>query len=232
MYNVFVNPDPTWSGFVSQGFTSADPLLTVKDVTGVIATTRSGKTTTKHFAFQLFLASALHHPGYGSFGIDQWGAQLDGCRRMRDASGVLRGRCCWKRCGSVAMALPATSSIRSRPSFAHFAEHATSWVWQQLDAATALKLSGGQWNGVLQVTMELGVLVCVTMLLLQVIACALRQDFGGLGRGVRGGDDRNDRDVREFCDHRLAAVGGRFDEYRGDAGARGYVGMVGSAGTR
>jgi hypothetical protein len=74
VYNVFVNPDPTWSGFVSQGFTSADPLLTVKDVTGVIATTRSGKTTTKHFSFQLFLASALHHPGYGSFGIDQWGA--------------------------------------------------------------------------------------------------------------------------------------------------------------
>jgi hypothetical protein len=63
VYNVFVNPDPTWSGFVSQGFTSADPLLTVKDVTGVIATTRSGKTTTKHFSFQLFLASALHHPG-------------------------------------------------------------------------------------------------------------------------------------------------------------------------
>jgi hypothetical protein len=70
--------------------------------------------------------------------------------------------------------------------FAHFAEHATSWVWQQLDAATALKLSGGQWNGVLQVTVELGVLVCVTMLLLQVIVCALRHDFGGLGRGVRG----------------------------------------------
>ena len=70
--------------------------------------------------------------------------------------------------------------------FAHFAAHATSWVWQQLDAATALKLSGGQWNGVLQVTVELGVLVCVTMLLLQVIVCALRQDFGGLGRGVRG----------------------------------------------
>ena len=59
-------------------------------------------------------------------------------------------------------------------------------MWQQLDAATALKLSGGQWNGVLQVTVELGVLVCVTMLLLQVIVCALRHDFGGLGRGVRG----------------------------------------------
>jgi hypothetical protein len=73
VYNIFVSPDATWSGFVSQGFTSADPLLTVKDVTGIIATTRRGKTTTKHFSFQLFLASALHRPGYGSFGIDQWG---------------------------------------------------------------------------------------------------------------------------------------------------------------
>ena len=45
---------------------------------------------------------------------------------------------------------------------------------------------GGQWDGVLQVTVEIGVVVCVLMLLLQVIASALRQDFAGLGRGVRG----------------------------------------------
>ena len=70
--------------------------------------------------------------------------------------------------------------------FAEFAEHATTWVWQQLDAATAVKLSGGQWDGVLQVTVEIGVLVCVLMLLLQVTVCAVRQDFAGLGRGLRG----------------------------------------------
>jgi type IV secretion system protein TrbL len=70
--------------------------------------------------------------------------------------------------------------------FAQFAEHATTWVWQQLDAATAVQLSGGQWNGVLQVTVEIGVVVCVLMLLLQVISSALRHDMGGLGRAFQG----------------------------------------------
>jgi type IV secretion system protein TrbL len=88
--------------------------------------------------------------------------------------------------GSVASGVASDVFDQVATDFAHFAEHATSWVWQQLDAATALKLSGGQWNEVLRVTVELGVLVCVTMLLLQVIVCALRHDFGGLGRGVRG----------------------------------------------
>jgi len=72
VYDVLVNPDAAWSAFVSKGFTSADPLLTVVDVTGVIATTKGRGTTTKHFSLQLFLGSALHHPGYGSWGIDQW----------------------------------------------------------------------------------------------------------------------------------------------------------------
>ena len=70
--------------------------------------------------------------------------------------------------------------------FANFAEHATMWVWQQLDAATAVSLSGPGWSGVLQVTVEIGILVCVAMLLTQVIASALRHDMGGLGRGAKG----------------------------------------------
>jgi hypothetical protein len=70
--------------------------------------------------------------------------------------------------------------------FAHLAEHATAWVWSQLDTATAVKLSGASWDGVLQVTVELGVLVCVTMFLLQIIFSALRQEPGGMGRAVRG----------------------------------------------
>jgi hypothetical protein len=70
--------------------------------------------------------------------------------------------------------------------FAHLAEHATAWVWSQLDTATAVRLSGASWDGVLQVTVELGVLVCVTMFLLQIIFSALRQEPGGMGRAVRG----------------------------------------------
>ncbi len=71
-------------------------------------------------------------------------------------------------------------------SFAHFAEHATTFVWKELDLATALQLSGARWDGVLQVTVEIGVLVCVAMFLLQVILSALRGSVGGMGRAVRG----------------------------------------------
>ncbi len=70
--------------------------------------------------------------------------------------------------------------------FAHFAEHATTFVWKELDLATALQLSGARWDGVLQVTVEIGVLVCVAMFLLQVILSALRGSVGGMGRAVRG----------------------------------------------
>ncbi len=72
VYDVFVNPDPQWAELQSNGFTSADPLMGVDDVTGVIAMTAGGRTTIKHFSTVVELGSALHHPGYGSWGINQW----------------------------------------------------------------------------------------------------------------------------------------------------------------
>ena len=88
--------------------------------------------------------------------------------------------------GSVASGVAGDVFDTVAQDFAQFAEHATTWVWKELDSATAVKLSGASWNGVLQVTVEIGVLVCVAMLLLQVIVCALRQDFGGMGRACGG----------------------------------------------
>ncbi len=72
-YDLFVNPNPEWSEVQSKGFTSADPLLGIDDVTGVLATAQGRKTTTKHFSLSLVLGSALHHKGYGAAGILQWG---------------------------------------------------------------------------------------------------------------------------------------------------------------
>jgi hypothetical protein len=72
-YDLFVNPNPQWSEVQSKGFTSADPLLGIDDVTGVLATTQGRKTTTKHFSLSLVLGSALYHKGYGAAGILQWG---------------------------------------------------------------------------------------------------------------------------------------------------------------
>ncbi len=73
-YDLFVSPNPQWSEVQSKGFTSADPLLGIDDVTGVLATTQGRETTTKHFSLSLVLGSALHHEGYGAAGILQWGA--------------------------------------------------------------------------------------------------------------------------------------------------------------
>ncbi|MGO9901634.1 MAG: type IV secretion system protein [Solirubrobacteraceae bacterium] len=88
--------------------------------------------------------------------------------------------------GSVAGNVAGDVFDQVAQSFAHFAEHATTFVWKELDLATALKLQGAQWDGVLQVTVEIGVLVCVSMFLLQVILSALRGSVGGMGRAVRG----------------------------------------------
>ncbi|MGO9960355.1 MAG: hypothetical protein ACLP50_31000 [Solirubrobacteraceae bacterium] len=88
--------------------------------------------------------------------------------------------------GTVAGSVAGDVFDQVATDFAQFAEHATTWVWKELDAATAVKLSGASWDGVLQVTVEIGVLVCVTMFLLQVILSALRREVGGMGRAVRG----------------------------------------------
>ncbi len=88
--------------------------------------------------------------------------------------------------GGVAGSVAGDVFDQVAQSFAHFAEHATTFVWKELDLATALKLQGARWDGVLQVTVEIGVLVCVAMFLLQVILSALRGSVGGMGRAVRG----------------------------------------------
>lgn len=72
VYDLLASPDETWASIVSKGFTSADPLMGVEDVTGMIVTTAAGRRTVRHFSTQVELGSALHHPGYGAWGIGQW----------------------------------------------------------------------------------------------------------------------------------------------------------------
>jgi len=71
VYDIFVDTDPQWSKAVGAGLSTADPLLTVDDVTGVITTTAVG-TTTRHFSLEVMVGSALHHPGYGVASVDEW----------------------------------------------------------------------------------------------------------------------------------------------------------------
>ena len=71
-YGIFVHPDAQWQTLKSDGLTTPDPLLDTEDATGTLEVTRRGHTTQQHFSIQLIVGSALHHPGYGVAGIDQW----------------------------------------------------------------------------------------------------------------------------------------------------------------
>jgi hypothetical protein len=72
VYDIFVDTDPRWAKAVGAGLSTEDPLLTVDDVTGVIATTTGARTSTQHFSLELMVGSALHHPGYGVASLDEW----------------------------------------------------------------------------------------------------------------------------------------------------------------
>lgn len=70
--------------------------------------------------------------------------------------------------------------------FADVANGAVSWLWDQLDSATSIDLTSPNIQGDLLATGAIAALVTFTLFLIQLIASALRQDPGGLGRGVRG----------------------------------------------
>jgi type IV secretion system protein TrbL len=71
-------------------------------------------------------------------------------------------------------------------SFATAAEDATKWLWDTMGQATAVSLSGAGWQRDIGITVSLALVIGVGLFVIQVIASALRQDFGGLGRAVRG----------------------------------------------
>ena len=70
--------------------------------------------------------------------------------------------------------------------FAGVADSAVSWLWQQLNIATSIDLTAPNIKSDLIATGAIAALVTFTLFLIQVIASALRQDPGGLGRAVRG----------------------------------------------
>jgi type IV secretion system protein TrbL len=71
-------------------------------------------------------------------------------------------------------------------SFATAAEDATKWLWNAMGQATAVHFGGAGWDRDIGITVSLALLVGVGLFLIQVVASGLRQDFGGMGRAVRG----------------------------------------------
>ena len=88
--------------------------------------------------------------------------------------------------GSAAKAAAGDAFSEIANDFAHTAQHATTWLWGQLDQATALRIGGAGWGTYLGITVTLAVAIGAGLFLIQVIASALRRDMGGMGRALRG----------------------------------------------
>ncbi len=71
-------------------------------------------------------------------------------------------------------------------AFGQAAAAAVTWLWRQIDSATAIDLTGDGIANLLAITGVIAGIIAVAMFAIQVIASALRQDAGGLGRAVRG----------------------------------------------
>jgi hypothetical protein len=66
--------DPRWAQAIAAGYQSADQLMTILDVSGLLAVRSGGHTTDRHFTFQLLVGSALHHPNFGAGEVLAWKA--------------------------------------------------------------------------------------------------------------------------------------------------------------
>ena len=66
--------DPRWAQAIAAGYQSPDQLMTILDVSGLLAVRSGGHTTDRHFTFQLLVGSALHHPNFGAGEVLAWKA--------------------------------------------------------------------------------------------------------------------------------------------------------------
>jgi hypothetical protein len=88
------------------------------------------------------------------------------------------------RCQIDTAATDAFSSMAR--SFASAAGSAVSWLWTQLNDATAVNLSSPGVQRDLLATGAIAVVVCLGLFVIQVITAALRREPGGLVRAVTG----------------------------------------------
>jgi len=93
----------------------------------------------------------------------------------------------------VATAVVGAPSAIADSAFSHMAGafgvaagNAASWLWQQLDEATALDLSSPALVTEIAATASIAVVLCLALFTIQVIIGALRRDPGALGRALSG----------------------------------------------
>jgi type IV secretion system protein TrbL len=93
----------------------------------------------------------------------------------------------WGGCvSSATKAVAADAFDAIARSFGHAAQSATTWLWGQLNAATAVTLGGPGFSTVLGIVAAIAGTVAVGLFVFQVLRSALRREPGGLGRAVKG----------------------------------------------
>ena len=88
--------------------------------------------------------------------------------------------------GDAAKAAAGDAFNAIAESFGQAADHAVSWLWGQMSAATAVHLGGTGFNLELGITAAIAGVVAVGLFAIQIIQSVLRREPGGLARALKG----------------------------------------------
>jgi hypothetical protein len=88
--------------------------------------------------------------------------------------------------GDVAKSAAGDAFNAIAQSFGDAADHAVSWLWGQMSAATAVHLGGTGFNLELGITAAIAGVVAVGLFAIQIIQSVLRREPGGLARALKG----------------------------------------------
>jgi hypothetical protein len=88
--------------------------------------------------------------------------------------------------GDAAKAAAGDAFNAIAESFGQAADHAVSWLWGQMSAATAVHLGGAGFNLELGITAAIAGVVAVGLFAIQIIQSVLRREAGGLARAMKG----------------------------------------------
>ena len=88
--------------------------------------------------------------------------------------------------GDAAKAAAGDAFNAIAESFGQAADHAVSWLWGQMSAATAVHLGGAGFNLELGITAAIAGVVAVGLFAIQIIQSVLRREAGGLARALKG----------------------------------------------
>jgi type IV secretion system protein TrbL len=88
--------------------------------------------------------------------------------------------------GDVAKSAAGDAFGSIAESFRGSADQAVKWLWGQMDASTAVRLSGPGFRPELEFTGAIAATVAVALFVIQIIQSVLRREASGLARAARG----------------------------------------------